>query len=479
MTNSRVGLDAELLYEVVSPFISCSGLHGPHRSLEEAKQCFDQIGQQEDGIAVNPATGKCIHAIVALAADGTQRKFSDKELDLVDTLSIDRRIILEDVPNVTTFAHIAGLSYAALLTTPHLSVDLAGFFDYKSRNKHYWSSEEGLGQSLAYVQQAFFTLELCLKALLETTGQLVKMPKERWKQHEPAILFRLLNRETRQILEQRWSQERGPVGHLDSTFQEFLGSINEMYTAWRYIPERKDSNLTADLRPIVSACGIVLDTSRFMFRRDYPVKPRITTEIISSGRGQDQSQEFMPIIFSGRVTSVKVPEGVDPHSIVEVAIETEEYGLLTLEVLKRNPEQYHGLAGNKITVGGYYNPDCPAVVRSSNILAIDDNEGRDTRYSVETRVLHGTIFDVSRPKGPDRQDMVALLLKEETYFTMVQCLFLTREEQSQITGASDSGEQLQLGDRISVRGQVTLKNGLPVVLLGPDSINKLAPREDQ
>ena len=63
--------------------------------------------------------------------------------------------------------------------------------------------------------------------------------------------------------------------------------------------------------------------------------------------------------------------------------------------------------------------------------------------------------------------MVDLFLQNETYFTMVQYLFLTREEQGQITGALDSGEQLQLGDRISVRGQVTLKNGVPVALVGP------------
>ena len=467
-----------MLYEVFSPFMSCADLHGPHLSLEEAKQCFDQITQPGDGIAMNPATGKCIHTIAAVSADGTQRRFSDEELDLVDALSIDRRIVLEDVPSVTTFAYIAGLSYAALLTVPQLSVDLTGFFDYQNRNKHYWSTEEGLGQSLAHVQQAFFTLELCLKALLETTGQLVKIPEDKWKQHEPVILFKLLNRETRQRLEQRWSQVKNADRPRESTFQAFLESINDMYTAWRYIPERKDSNLSADLRPIVAACETVLDTSQFMFRRDYPLKPRITTEIISSGQEQDQSQEYMPIIVSGTVASVNVPEGFDPHSIVEVTVETEEYGLLTLEVYKRNPEEYHGIAGRTITVGGFYNPNRSAAVKRPNILAVDDQEGRDTHYDVETRVLQGTIYDVIRPKGPDRLESVNLFLQDETYFTMVQCLFLTREEQGQITGALNSGQQLQLGDRISIRGQVTLKNGLPVVLVGPHSIYRLTPRHD-
>ena len=468
-----------MLYEVFSPFMRCADLHGPHRSLEEAKRCFDQIDQPQDGIAINPATGKCIHVIAAVAADGSQRQFSDRELKRVGVLSIDRRIVLEDVPNVTTFAHIAGLSYAALMTVPQISVDLAGFFDYESRNKHYWSTEEGLGQSLAYVQQAFFTLELCLKALLETTGQLVKIPEDKWKQHEPVILFRLLNRETRQLLEQRWSQGRTPNRPFDGTFEVFLVSINDMYTAWRYIPERKDPNLSADLQPIVAACEIVLDTSRFMFRRDYPIKPRITTKFISSGQGQDQSQEYMPIIAPGIITSVNVPEGFDPHSIVEVTVETEEYGLLTLEVHKRNPEQYHGLKGRNITVGGLYNPNCPAAVERPSILAIDDQEGRETHYDVETRVLQGTIYDVTSPKGPDRLETVNLFLKDETYLTMVQCLFLTREEQGQITGALDPGQQLQLGNRISIRGQVSHKNGLPVILVRPHSINKLIPRQDR
>ena len=162
-------------------------------------------------------------------------------------------------------------------------------------------------------------MELCLKALLETTGQLVKIPEDKWKQHEPVILFKLLNRETRQCLEQRWKQFRSADRPFDGTFEAFLVSINDKYTAWRYIPERKDSNLSADLRPIVAACEILLDTSRFMFRRDYPLKPRITTEIISSGQEQDQSQEYMPIIVSGTVT-VNDPEGFDPHSIVEVTM---------------------------------------------------------------------------------------------------------------------------------------------------------------
>ena len=78
----------------ISPFMRCADLHEPHWSLEEAKRCFDQIDQPEDGIAVNPATGKCIHTIAAVATDGTQRKFSDKELDMIGpTLTPNMRVL--------------------------------------------------------------------------------------------------------------------------------------------------------------------------------------------------------------------------------------------------------------------------------------------------------------------------------------------------------------------------------------------------
>ena len=198
-----------MAYEVFSSFSligRCKDIHKPHQTLDEVTRCFAQIEQPEGGIVVHPSTGKCIHAISAVAPDGTQRAFTEEELRSLDALSIDRRIVLEDLPNVTTFAYVADFAYAALLTIPHIAVELKGFFDYETRGQHYWNTEEGLGQSLAYIQQALFTLELCLKALLETTGQLVKIPDGKWKQHPPTTLFKLLNRETRRRVEQLWAQ---------------------------------------------------------------------------------------------------------------------------------------------------------------------------------------------------------------------------------------------------------------------------------
>ena len=462
-------------YEVFSPFMTCADIHGRHQTLEEVKRCFDQIDQPEDDdIAIDPATGKCIHAIAAVSEDGTQRDFNGAELYSVDVLSIDRRIVLECVPTITTFAHIADLFYAALRTIPQITVNLEDFFDYRTRNQHYWSTEEGLGQSLAYIQQAFFTLELCLKALLETTGQLVKIPSRKWKEHEPSKLFKLLNSETRQLLEQRWNQVPSTDRLSHKTIEAYLASIDDMYNAWRYVAERKEANLSAEIRPLVAACETVLATSEAMFKRDFPIKPQITVQTFPPV--PDQDQQYSPIVVSGRVTSVNIPEGFDPYSLVEVAIRVEDYGHLTLEMHKRDPEKYYGLEGRNITVGGCYNPNRPFALTSPNIVEIEGQEARGTSYSVETRTLQGTIYDVTRPKGPHRLDTVYLVLKDETYFTMVQCLFATKEEQDEITGTLDSGEQFQLGDRISIQGQVTLRNGLPLVLVGPYNINKLTPQ---
>ena len=319
---------------------------------------------------------------------------------------------------------------------------------------------------MAYIQQALFTLELCLKALLETTGQLVKIPDGKWKQHPPTTLFKLLNRETRKRVEQLWARLANEVGPQDGTFEAFLRSIDDMYNSWRYIPERKDANLSVDLRPVVVACKVALETSQVMFRRDSPFKPRITWRTISGGQGPDNSAQYVPIYVAGTVTSVSIPEGFDPHSLVELAIETEEYGQLTAEVARRYPQKYHGLKGRKVLVNGYYTHNRPVVVRELQRISIDGDEGRSPSY------------DVTKPKSPYPVDTVNLLLEDETYFTMVQCLFLTREEQEQIAGTLDSGEHLQFGDRIAIRGRVTLQDGLPVVLVGPKSIKRLAPQPD-
>ena len=439
--------------------------------------CFDQIKQPDDGIAIHPVTGKCVHVIGALTTDGTQRQLSDEEISIADSLELDRRIVQEDLPNVTTFAQIADLSLAALQAIPRFTVDLKGFLDYNHRNRHHWSTEEGLGQSLSYIQQAYFTLELCLKALLETTGRLILIPPNKWKEHEPTKLYKRLDRKTRKFLEGRWSGVTGTNGSTTATFEAFLASIDNMYTAWRYLPERKDFNLSAELSPILAACETVIDTSKTIFKRDFPIKIRGSVQIIASAEVQEQSHQRVPTFVTGKVTSVSVPHGFDPHSMVEIAIESGDSGFLTLETYKRNPEEYFDLESRTLAVAGFYTPIRPSAIEIANIVEIDGKQERDTSYCVEVRTLQGTIYDVTKPKGTGRLDTTILALEDETFFTMVQCLFLTKKEQEQITGTVESGQHFQFGDRISIRGLVTLRNGLPVVLVGPNSISKLTPEQ--
>ena len=62
---------------------------------------------------------------------------------------------------------------------------------------------------------------------------------------------------------------------------------------------------------------------------------------------------------------------------------------------------------------------------------------------------------------------IDLVLHDDIFFTQVECIFATEEEREQLTG-------VKLGDRILIRGYVTLLNGQPMMLVGPDHIEQVA-----
>ena len=90
-----------------------------------------------------------------------------------------------------------------------LTVDLDRLFDSDNQGHHYWaSSKPGRGQCLAYILQAAFTLELCIKALLESCGKFAEPPGEGrpdWQTHSPVELYNLLETDVQQRLEQWWN----------------------------------------------------------------------------------------------------------------------------------------------------------------------------------------------------------------------------------------------------------------------------------
>jgi len=63
-------------------------------------------------------------------------------------------------------------------------------------------------------------------------------------------------------------------------------------------------------------------------------------------------------------------------------------------------------------------------------------------------------------------EKVDLALWDETFFTQVECFFTTDEERAQLM-------DVNLGDKILISGSVTLLTGQPILLVGPDRIEKL------
>ena len=166
-----------MAYEVFSPFHRCSSIHGEHRTLDEATKCFDQITKRYQGdIPVHPVSGKYIHAITAIGRHGQQRDFQSPEIRQARYLGLGPKAVWTKVPGIATFNQIATLYHKALQLIPSMNIDLNGIFDYRNRDKHFWSTDAGTGQALAYAQQAAFTLELSLKALLESQGTTHRPP---------------------------------------------------------------------------------------------------------------------------------------------------------------------------------------------------------------------------------------------------------------------------------------------------------------
>ncbi|MCY3959309.1 MAG: hypothetical protein OXG65_13575 [Chloroflexi bacterium] len=152
-------------YEVFSLFSQCSEIHGAHSSLEDAAGCFAQVTQRYGAeIPVHPDTQKYIHWIVAIDKNGNQRDFSNSELMKVGELCLDCKSFAAKVPGITTFSQLAGMYYEASRLIPVTHINLKGMFDYQAKDRHFWTSDAGKGQALAFAQQAAFTLELAFKA---------------------------------------------------------------------------------------------------------------------------------------------------------------------------------------------------------------------------------------------------------------------------------------------------------------------------
>ena len=175
-------------------------------------------------------------------------------------------------------------------------------------------------------------------------------------------------------------------------------------------------------------------------------------------------------LVEGRVRAVRIPDGFDPFSIVELVIDSEQHEQdVVAQFYRRNTQDYYGLEGERVALFGEIREDQPYLLQHPNYL---DEPKREPKYTSERCTLRGSIFDMRIVHSPfGGTGKVNLLLKDETFFTQVECFFVTDEERDRL-------EEVNLGDKVQISGCATLLNGQPMMLVGPDRIEKVIEEPD-
>ncbi|MCY4115231.1 MAG: OB-fold nucleic acid binding domain-containing protein [Chloroflexi bacterium] len=458
-------------YEVFSLFSQCSEIHGAHSSLEDAAGCFAQVTQRYGAdIPVHPVTQKYIHWIVAIDKNGNQRDFSNSELMKVGELCLDCKSFAAKVPGITTFSQLAGMYYEASRLIPVTHINLKGMFDYQAKDRHFWTSDAGKGQALAFAQQAAFTLELAFKAYLEVLGKLASpdaADAKKWQTHKLVDLFKLLADDEKRQLEEWWSHSDTKRTHFHGSFRDFLSESNRLYEKWRYITDLTSPDLSIDIPKLLSAAEFLLSASSRAFEKNSPIKLNITTTVYPNSDVDDGSPapRYEPTLVEGRVRAVNIPDGYDPFSIVEVVIDSDRHeDEVIAQFYKCHVENYFGLEGKQVALFGNIRKDRPRLLARPRHL---DELKRESVYAVEHCTLKGSIHDIRTVHSAHgKSGKLDLSLWDETYFTQVECIFVTDKERDQLRGINP-------GDTILISGWVTLLNGRPVVLVHPNHIEKV------
>ena len=463
-------------FEVFNIFFRCSEIHKAHSKLEDAAACFDQLTLRYAGnIPVGPISQKYVYGIAAIDRKGNQRNFSNPERARAKALGLSHRSVETDIPGITTFSNLAKMYYAASSLIPVSNINLKAMFDHRNRSRHFWTTDAGKGQALAYAQQAAFTLELSLKAYLEVLGKLASPNVEdiqKWQKHDLIDLFRLFTDDEKKQLEEWWNHSDTKRNHFKGSFQEFLSSRNKLYMKWRYITDLRSPDLSINIPMLVSASDFLLSASDRVFRENSPIKVNIMTKTNPStedsyGRLTPRS---VPTLVEGRVRAVKIPDGFDPFSIVELVIDSDHHERdVTAQFYKREAKDYYGLEGQRVTLDGEVREDQPHLLSHPRHL---DEPKREIEYTSECRTLRGVIHDIKivhSAFGEARK--VDLSLYDDTFFTQVECYFVTDNEHEKLKG-------FDLGDKVLIRGNVTLLKGQPMIMIGPDHIEKVIEESD-
>jgi len=359
--------------------------------------------------------------------------------------------------------------YQASRLIPVADIHLKGMFDHHSESRHFWNTDAGKGQALAYAQQAAFTLELALKAYLEVLGKLASTDRrdiKKWQTHDLTVLFNLLTDDEKSQLEEWWNHRDTRSIPFEGSFREFLSAKNHLYKNWRYITDLKSPDLSMDIPTLLNASEFLLSASDRMFRKTSPFKVNITTTTYPSTENAEgrPSVISVPTMVNGVVRAVRIPEGFDPYAIVEVVIDSDQHEHeIVAHFYKRNVNDYFGLEGRRVSVFGEVREDRPHVLPHARHRG---EPPRNSGYTTERRTLKGSVYDIRIVHSAyDRPGKVDLALWDETYSTQVECLFVTNDERDQL-------KEINLGDKVLIHGTVTLLNGQPMLMVGPEQIEK-------
>ena len=462
-------------FEVFSPLMRCAEIHAAHVRLSGAASCYNQIDTVRGGnIPTWTSSGKYVHVIARVDRHGDILDFTAEDETQANALALPPQALLTRRPGITTFSEYAKMYYEASRLIPISSLNLQGMFDYGARGKHYWTTEAGTGQALAFAQQVAFTLELSLKALLEVTGKLLTVSKKDWQVHDLAALHSLLEQADQQFLQQRWQSSSPSERSNYNTLLDFLTAVRNLYMDLRYIPTLKTANLSMDTQAMLNASLIVLRRSESWAWQLSPIKPKVTVSTInqSSGGASVGTVDLQNVMVKGIVRSINIPDDFDPNSLVEVVIDPTCYfngskqipfdGDVTAGFRRCDVESYFGLEGEEVMLGGRVTAAEPSLLMHAQHVG---QFNREASYKVETRTVKGQVYNlIPRETSYKDSTKVTLILRDVTFLSDVDCLFITEEERTTVGS-------VELGAEVTVSGQVALLNGRPVSLVGPTLVD--------
>ena len=450
-------------FEVVDLFYRCSDMHRPHRTLRAAADCLAEIAAAREGnMPVHPVTVKYIHAIAAVDRNGKQRDFQKNEITSANDMGLDPKTLLTPKPAVANFKTLARMYCDALSSMPMLTVDLGWLFDSDDKGHHYWASSAGKGQCLAYILQAAFTLEVCIKALLESCGKFAEPPREGrpdWQTHNPVELYKLLEPNVKERVEHWWKSLATGEHHFEGSYRDYLESVDDLYVGLRYLQQDlKGVNVHVQIADLLRASRLALGVSDYEFRNRFPVKFATTMHQTTDTEGPKVREVFM----EGVVRGLTIPEGFDPHGPVEAIVDTDDGQQVSVRLFRKaDVEHYQGIVGDHVILQAYVYDEQPSVINSAQLLDRIGPTQPGTSYTYEYRTLSGTVYNLDRCEFVGGQRAFRLTLNDATYFSKVECIFSTKEEVGQLA-------DVQLGQHVLIKGQISLRNGRPMVLLGPE-----------